>query len=32
LMLFLLVIATVVNMVLHALDQRWSRRRGRGTA
>jgi NitT/TauT family transport system permease protein len=30
LMLFLLVIATFVNMVLHAFDQRWSARRGRG--
>jgi NitT/TauT family transport system permease protein len=32
LMLFLLVIATFVNMVLHAWDQRWSRRRGRGAS
>jgi len=30
LMLFLLVIATFVNMALHAFDQRWSRQRGRG--
>jgi NitT/TauT family transport system permease protein len=29
LMLFLLVIATVVNMVLHAWDLRWAERRGR---
>jgi NitT/TauT family transport system permease protein len=31
LMLFVLVIATVVNMALHAWDLRWARRRGRGT-
>jgi NitT/TauT family transport system permease protein len=28
LMLLLVVVATVVNMVLHALDQRWAERRG----
>jgi len=28
LMLFLLVIATFVNMVLHAWDLRWAERRG----
>jgi NitT/TauT family transport system permease protein len=32
LMLFVLVIATVVNMVLHAFDQRWSARRGQGAS
>jgi NitT/TauT family transport system permease protein len=32
LMLFLLVIATVVNMVLHAFDQRWSARRGQAAS
>jgi NitT/TauT family transport system permease protein len=32
LMLLLLVVATCVNMVLHALDQRLARRRGRTTA
>jgi NitT/TauT family transport system permease protein len=32
LMLFVLVIATVVNMVLHAFDQRWSARRGQGVS
>ena len=31
LMLFVLIIATVVNMVLHALDLRWAERRGRGS-
>jgi NitT/TauT family transport system permease protein len=31
LMLFVLIIATVVNMVLHALDLRWARRRGGGS-
>jgi NitT/TauT family transport system permease protein len=30
LMLFLLVIATFINMVLHAWDLRWAERRGRG--
>ena len=30
LMLFVLIIATFVNMVLHALDLRWAERRGRG--
>jgi NitT/TauT family transport system permease protein len=30
LMLFLLVIATFINMVLHAFDLRWAERRGRG--
>jgi hypothetical protein len=29
-MLFVLIIATFVNMVLHALDLRWAERRGRG--
>jgi NitT/TauT family transport system permease protein len=32
LMLFVLIIATVVNMVLHALDLRWAERRGRGSS
>ena len=32
LMLFVLVIATVVNMVLHAFDLRWSARRGQGAS
>jgi hypothetical protein len=27
-MLLLVVVATVVNMALHALDQRWAERRG----
>ena len=30
LMLFVLIVATFVNMVLHALDLRWAERRGRG--
>ena len=30
LMLFLLIIATFINMVLHAWDLRWAERRGRG--
>ena len=32
LMLFVLIIATFVNMVLHALDLRWAERRGRGSS
>jgi NitT/TauT family transport system permease protein len=32
LMLFLLLIATFVNMVLHAWDLRWAERRGRGSS
>jgi hypothetical protein len=28
LMLLLVVVATVVNMLLHAFDQRWAERRG----
>jgi NitT/TauT family transport system permease protein len=32
LMLLLVVVATVVNMVLHSLDQRWAERRGIGKA
>jgi hypothetical protein len=30
LMLFVLAVATVVNMALHAWDLRWAERRGRG--
>ena len=30
LMLLLIIVATVVNMVLHAFDQRWAERRGIG--
>src|SRR5207253_9708273 len=30
LMLLLVIVATVVNMVLHAIDQRWAERRGLG--
>jgi hypothetical protein len=29
-MLFVLIIATVVNMLLHAWDLRWAQRRGLG--
>jgi NitT/TauT family transport system permease protein len=32
LMLFVLVVATIVNMALHALDLRWAARRGRGVS
>ena len=32
LMLFVLIVATFVNMVLHALDLRWAERRGRGSS
>jgi len=32
LMLFLLVIATFINMALHAWDLRWAERRGRGSS
>jgi hypothetical protein len=32
LILFLLIIATVVNTVLHALDVRWAERRSGGRA
>jgi hypothetical protein len=28
LMLLLVIVATVVNMLLHVLDQRWAERRG----
>ncbi len=31
LMLLLLIVATVVNGVLHSLDMRWAQRRGIGT-
>jgi len=30
LMLLLVIVATVVNMLLHVLDQRWAERRGLG--
>jgi hypothetical protein len=30
LLLLLIVVATVVNMLLHAVDQRWAERRGIG--
>ena len=30
LMLLLIIVATVVNMVLHVCDQRWAERRGIG--
>ena len=32
LMLFVLVVSTVVNMTLHALDLHWTQQRGRGAS
>jgi hypothetical protein len=30
LMLLLIIVATIVNMMLHVFDQRWAERRGMG--